>query len=457
MVHRTLDRTASQTSHTGGPRHASWDGSPSDVPYGAYVDPAVFSQERERIFQGPVWHYVALECEIPSPGDYVSVYIGTTPVVANRAADRGIHAFVNRCAHRGATVVRGRRGHCEGTHTCIYHQWTYDLQGRLVGVPYRRGLSGTGGFPEDFDPGQHGLRTLRVAVLHGIVFATFDAGAPPLEIFLGRSAVERLQRLFSRPVKVIGYQRQQIRANWKLMIENVKDSYHGALLHAFNSKFGFFRSTQRGEVWVSDNGVHSMLTTYDTEGERVAALMGGVTSYKPQLTLADSTMLSAVREFRDPIVTSIVSLFPSFLLLHTLNFLGFRSVWPKSPGEFEMVWTYLGYADDTPQMIDRRLRQLNLFGAGGYVSMEDAHALELTQRAVSGEGGTGTGVAALGGRDTATQDHLVTEVAIRGFWRGWRTLMESRGDDGSAADGVPAGKLPPAASTPGDPARVPPC
>ena len=396
----------------------------SRLEYAAYVDPAIFAHEQTRIFQGPVWHYLALEAEIPNAGDFTTVYVGTTQVVINRAADRTIHAFVNRCAHRGAALVRTRRGHSSGTHACVYHQWTYDLEGRLTGVPYRRGLNGTGGFPEDFDLAAHGLRKLRVRSLHGIVFGTFDASAPPLEHFLGEAVVARLGRLFARPVKVIGYQRQAVRANWKLMIENVKDSYHGALLHAFNSKFGFFRSTQKGDVQVSANGVHSMLTTYDTPSENVDSLVAGVSTYRPELTLADHTMLAAVREFDDPIVTSIVSVFPSFLLLHTLNFLGFRSVWPKSPGAFEMIWTYLGYADDSAEMSERRLRQLNLFGAGGYVSMEDAHALELTQQAITGEGGTGAALAALGGRDTATQQHLVTEVGIRGFWQGWRKLMQ---------------------------------
>lgn len=399
---------------------------PSDdpvvVPYAVYIRDDVFREELEHIYQGRVWHYVALEVEISSPGDFVTTYVGTTPIIVSRADDGEIYAFVNRCAHRGALVVRERRGNSR-SHTCIYHRWTYTQKGDLRGVPYREGLNGLGGFPEDFDLKKHGLRKLHVRRLHGIVFATFAEGAPPLEEFLGKPVTERLGRMFGRKVRVIGYQRQRVRANWKFMVENVKDAYHGALLHAFNAKFGFFRSTQRGDVTVSGNGVHSILTTYNTMDERAAAAFKGVQNLKAQLELEDKTMLRLVPEFKDGIVTSIISIFPSFLFLHGVNFIGFRHVRPKSPREFEMVWTYLGYADDTPELADARLRQLNLFGAGGYVSMEDAHAMEIAQSALDGEGGEGAGVVALGGRGTETEDHLVTEVAIRGFWKGYRELM----------------------------------
>ena len=96
---------------------------PSRVPFGVYTDPAIFAAEEERIFHGPVWHYLGLEAELPKPGDFVTTYVGTTPVVLNRTRDGRFAAFVNRCAHRGAMVVRHRRGNCSA-HVCIYHQWS---------------------------------------------------------------------------------------------------------------------------------------------------------------------------------------------------------------------------------------------------------------------------------------------------------------------------------------------
>ena len=401
-----------------------WPG-PDDsaVPYAVYVDEEIFRREQERIFQGPVWSYLGLESEVSRPGDFLSTYIGTTPVVLNRGRDGGLNGFVNRCAHRGATVVRERRGNCK-VHTCLYHQWSYDAEGNLVGIPYRRGLNGAGGFPADFRPEEHGLRKVRVAAIQGLVFGTMSAEAPPLETFLGDTICDRLRRVFNRPLISLGYQRQRVRANWKLMVENVKDSYHGALLHAFNSRFGFFRSTQRGDVRMTSGGVHGILTTYSTQSEQVASAFDQVTTFKPSLTLEDMSVVRFTREHADDIVTSIISLFPSCLMLHGGTFLIIRQVRPKSASEFEMVWTIVGFADEDEERKALRVMQTaNLLGPAGYVSMEDAEAIEATQTALSGEGGGGQGVIALGGRTVENQDHLVTEVAIRGFWKGYRRLM----------------------------------
>jgi phenylpropionate dioxygenase-like ring-hydroxylating dioxygenase large terminal subunit len=395
----------------------------SRVPFAVYTDPAIFAAEQERVFRGPVWHYLGLEAEVPRPGDFVATYVGTTPVILNRARDGHVAAFVNRCAHRGALVTRERRGNC-ASHVCIYHQWSYNHDGALTGVPYRRGIEGVGGFPADFDPARHGLRQLKLAQHCGIVFGSLSDSPPSLEAFFGQAILDRLARQFNRPIQVLGYQRQRIRGNWKLIVENVKDAYHGALLHAFNSRFGNFRSTQRGDVTLSPNGLHSILTTYGMEGEKDGSeAMAEIKTYRPRLALEDRTMLRYVDEQRDGIVTSIMSVFPSFLLLHGRNRPVFRHVLPKSVDEFEMVWTYFGYTDDDAEMRDLRLRQANFLGPGGYVSVEDSEAIELVQRAIAGEGGRGEGVVALGGRGTEPQDHLVTEVAIRGFWRGYRELM----------------------------------
>ena len=401
-----------------------WPG-PDDsaVPYAVYVDEEIFRREQELIFQGPVWSYLGLEAEVSQPGDFLSTYIGTTPVVLNRGRDGGLNGLVNRCAHRGATVVRERRGNCK-VHTCLYHQWSYDAEGNLVGIPYRRGLNGAGGFPADFHPEEHGLRKVRVAAIQGLVFGTMSPEAPPLETFLGDTICDRLRRVFNRPLISLGYQRQRVRANWKLMVENVKDSYHGALLHAFNSRFGFFRSTQRGDVRMTSGGVHGILTTYSTQSEQVASAFDQVTTFKPSLTLEDMSVVRFTREHGDDIVTSIISLFPSCLILHGGTFLIIRQVRPKSAGEFEMVWTIVGFADEDEERKALRVMQTaNLLGPAGYVSMEDAEAIEATQTALSGEGGGGQGVIALGGRTVENQDHLVTEVAIRGFWKGYRKLM----------------------------------
>src|SRR5713226_5856050 len=90
------------------------------VPYSVYLDASVYRMEQERIFRGSTWSYVALEAELPNPGDFKSTYVGATPVVVTRNDDRSLSAWVNRCAHRGAMVCRAARGNSR-THICAYH------------------------------------------------------------------------------------------------------------------------------------------------------------------------------------------------------------------------------------------------------------------------------------------------------------------------------------------------
>ena len=81
----------------------------SRIPYWLYHDREIYDLEQERIFKGPTWSYAALEAEIPNPGDFLTCFIGETPIIVNRALDGSIHAMVNRCAHRGALVCRENR------------------------------------------------------------------------------------------------------------------------------------------------------------------------------------------------------------------------------------------------------------------------------------------------------------------------------------------------------------
>ena len=82
----------------------------SRVPYKVFSSQAVYEREQERIYRGPTWNFVALDAEIPNPGDFKSTFVGDTPVVVTRNDDGSLAAWVNRCAHRGASVCRKSRG-----------------------------------------------------------------------------------------------------------------------------------------------------------------------------------------------------------------------------------------------------------------------------------------------------------------------------------------------------------
>ena len=128
------------------------------VPYEVYRREDVYAQERERIFQGPVWNYLCLDIELPNPGDYRATFVGDVPVIVARHRDGTIHAFENRCLHRGAMLCL-KPGNAKEI-SCVYHNWTYDLTGKLTGVAFQRGVNGKGGMPADFSIAGRHLRAL---------------------------------------------------------------------------------------------------------------------------------------------------------------------------------------------------------------------------------------------------------------------------------------------------------
>ena len=96
--------------------------------------------------------------------------------------------------------------------------------------------------PDDFELSDHGLSSLPVATRHGVVFASL--GSPPvLDEYLGETMLGWFDRVFDgRDLELLGYMRQRVPANWKLMFENIKDPYHASLLHVFLVTFGLFRA-----------------------------------------------------------------------------------------------------------------------------------------------------------------------------------------------------------------------
>lgn len=392
------------------------------TPYWVFTDPPLFEREMEQIFRGPTWNYLALECEIPNAGDFVTCYVGTTPVVVSRKQDGAVTAFVNRCQHRGMQVVRELRGN-QTAHVCPYHQWCYDESGKLTGVPLQRGEKGVpgSGMPKDFSKDERGMRTLRVSTLRGVVFGTLDVEAPPLDDYLGAAVLQRLGSMLTRPLRVSGYQRHTLKTNWKLFAENSRDAYHAPMLHPFLSTFGLINPNDHGTSQVSHQGFHSVISIYnDAEG---AKTQRGKAIPKGRVTLQDMSLMHGFKEHDDGLSLNIVSIFPSTLFTCVGNTWSVRQIRPKSPGVVELLYTHFGFDDDTPEQLAMRRKQGNLVGPAGYVSIEDVEALELLQAAIAkGEDRTHSTIQ-MGGRDVADQPHVMTEVAVRGLWKGYCDMM----------------------------------
>jgi anthranilate 1,2-dioxygenase large subunit len=396
----------------------------SRVPYLLYHDAEVYAREQERVFRGKAWNYLAIEAEVPNPGDFRRSWVGDTPVVVNRDKDGGIMAFVNRCAHRGALVRREASGNAS-EHICIYHQWCYGLDGGLTAIPFRRGIRGQGGMGPEFDMGQHGLRRLRVDTINGAIFGTLAEDAEPLEAYLGGPILTELRRVLDRPVKVLGYTRQRIRGNWKIYAENTRDNYHASLLHEFLVTFGLDRSTQVGGTRMDPRHRHSITwaeADSDTE-EDARAAYNSARVRNDYLALQEPDLVTFRQERADRLNLVVTSVFPSFVFAQISNSLAIRQIRPRGVDEVEVHQTMLGYEDDPPEMTRHRLYQANLVGPAGLVSMEDGEAVEIAHRASAPDRDRSAVIELGGGGEISDRNYRVHDVPLRGFWSYYAELM----------------------------------
>ena len=411
------------------PQTIHWESAgTSRIPFMAYTDPVQHKKELTRFFYQGHWCYVGLEAEVPNPGDFKRTVVGERSVLMVRDSDGGINVVENVCAHRGMSFCRERHGNRKDF-VCPYHQWSYSLKGELQGVPFRRGVKQdgkvNGGMPADFKPSEHGLTRLKVATRGGVVFASFDHDVESLEDFMGPAITGYFDRLFNgRKLKVLGYNRQRIPGNWKLMQENIKDPYHPGLLHTWFVTFGLWRADNPSELKMDARHRHAAMVS--TRGQAgVAGQVTQVSSFKQGMALEDPRFLDIVPEpwWGGPTAV-MLTLFPSVIFQQQVNSVSTRHIQPSGTGSFDFVWTHFGFDDDDDAMQQRRLRQANLFGPAGFVSADDGEVIELSQQGFMQKPFHRT-LAELGGREVGDTDHMVTETLIRGMYRYWREVMET--------------------------------
>ncbi|MEZ6938728.1 Rieske 2Fe-2S domain-containing protein [Aeromonas sp. S12(2024)] len=384
------------------------------IPSEVYTSDSVYSQEIEYIFQGNTWNYVGLAAEVANPGDYIQTYIGETPVVVVRDREGAINVLVNRCPHRGAKVCHNQHGNVK-LFVCPYHEWAFNLQGELRGMPFKNGIDGKGGMSASFNPDEHGMQRLNVTVRHGVIFASHSFDLPPFEEYLDPTMLAYFDRVCDgRELKVIGKMRHRINCNWKLQVENVKDPFHAALLHSFFKNFGIWRSDQRTSVEVCRTGAHSVLVStasFQLRQNEEAA---------PKARLKAPQLIDHQREFEHG-TGAIMTIFPNLIMLQQLNCLAMRHVIPDGPNTCIKVWTFFGYANESQALTKRRLLQANLLGPSGLVTIDDNEILAVTQDGAKGSPQSNIVLEASTGE--SSEDHMMTESAIRGFYRYYKEVL----------------------------------
>jgi phenylpropionate dioxygenase-like ring-hydroxylating dioxygenase large terminal subunit len=209
------------------------------VPSFIFGDPDVYRLENERIF-GRCWQLVAHESEVPSPGDYVTRYMGEQSVIVVRGEDGEVRVLLNMCKHRGMRVCRSDQNNTSHFR-CPYHGWTYKNTGELTGVPAHKEAYG-----DALDRSEIGLREARSDIYAGLIFATWDDEAASLREYLGAMAWYLDLVVGRAPMEVTGPpHRWEMPCNWKLPAENFAgDAYHTMHTHGSIQKVGLVPSVR---------------------------------------------------------------------------------------------------------------------------------------------------------------------------------------------------------------------
>ncbi len=176
-------------------------------------------------------YFWATRGQIPGPGDYFLGHMGKVSVIVVRGRDGQINVLENRCAHRGTAVCTQRTGVGAQALACPYHGWTFNLDGSLRGIPA----------PSDYGPSfpkeARGLkRAAKIESYRGFIFASLAVDAPDLKTFLDEAALALDNFIDRSPTgeiePVSSPLRHLIRANWKLVFENLGDTIHPLFAHA---------------------------------------------------------------------------------------------------------------------------------------------------------------------------------------------------------------------------------
>lgn len=196
---------------------------------GYYTDAAIFAAEQEKIFERR-WFCAVRSADLPSAGDFRTVRIGRESVLVSRGRDGGLRAFLNVCRHRGARLCTEESGTVKRAFQCPYHAWTYGLDGKLIAAPNLANLP-------DIDRAEYGLHTVHLREWLGYAWVCLAADPPSFEADVEGAVRERLGDLESieryRLDKLSVGRRitYDVKANWKLIVENFMECYHCATIH----------------------------------------------------------------------------------------------------------------------------------------------------------------------------------------------------------------------------------
>ena len=346
-----------------------------------YTSQAVFDSDLEHIFYKE-WLYAIPACQLAKAGSYVTLRVGAYEVLIVRARDGEIRAFHNACRHRGSMVCKAREGQVAKL-VCPYHQWTYELDGKLLWA---------NGMGPDFSTAEHGLKSVALREVEGLIYICLADAPPDFEPFAALArpylAVHAL-----RDAKVAYSSTIVEKGNWKLVWENNRECYHCSSNHpSLSRSFSLdpdvvgvaadgspsaklqahfdrceasgaparFRLAGGGQYRLARMPLHDKALSYTMDGK------AGVRRNLGRVALPDAGTLMV---FHYPTTWN------HFLPDHSLTF----RVLPISPTETEVTTTWLVHKDAV-EGVDYDLRRLTEVWLA--TNDEDRDVVETNQRGI---------------------------------------------------------------------------
>jgi 3-phenylpropionate/trans-cinnamate dioxygenase subunit alpha len=348
-----------------------------------FTDQPIYQLEKQYIFSQN-WLYLGHESQFQKPGDFITTYMGETPIIVAMGDDKKIHASVNSCTHRGLPVCRTDRGNAK-RFVCPYHNWSFTPEGDLAAIPQERKVENKP------DKSKLGLKPVpRIESYRGLYFGSMNPDIEPLEDYLGdmRFYLDTYFNRFPGGVEVVGAPHKWlIEANWKLPVENqLGDVGHGPFLHGTLlagtpaveeiERYGFNTVPKPG------HGAAVRLLPEGTAHEDIAWGMEGITAMNPSPALKHYLVdiQHQATQRIGPVGARIKGLtygiFPNFSLLWSNSTI--RVSHPRGPNKVE-YWSWWVVPKDAPDDIKKalRLNYINFFGPAGMLEQEDSDAWSL--------------------------------------------------------------------------------
>jgi p-cumate 2,3-dioxygenase alpha subunit len=394
----------------------------------AFTDEEVLEQERRQIFDR-CWLYLGHGSEIRNNCDFVTRAVGGRELIFNRDRGGTVRAFLNTCPHRGAMVVREKKGNAL-SFRCFYHGWSFNVNGR---------------FASRFEEGNYGkehygggcadlVQVPRLESYRDFWFVNFDRNAVSLSDYLAgaKEYIDLVADQGEAEMEIVGSGQQYIiNANWKLLAENSIDAFHGFPVHStyfdYLQNIGSLRSDGFDAKGMTSLGNgHAVIEYASPWGRPIARWVPSWGEEKRELV--ERIRQGLIQRFGEERGLRIAEtsrnmvIFPN-LVINDIMAITVRTFFPDAANRMTVSAWALGARDE-----DQELRKLRLFnfleflGPGGFATPDDQEALENCQRGYRNQREVGWNDISKGMPRQGPPKND-DEEQMRCFWRQWRQRM----------------------------------